>query len=184
VPPDIDRAASSTFTGLTDGQPRGSGELMLRGAENDRARVLRCVVLGRDSMDLLCDSLGLQCHEVWAALDDLADAGLVRALGAAGIASLTFTPTEDGRRETLRHLDEHERVLAMRGLAPDDVEYLRRLARGAAPPRVGECEWGVGGTRQRLWQVGLVDVVGFLRPRAVLTERGRAVVDALDGGVA
>jgi len=157
---------------------------MLRGAENDRAQVLRCIVLGRDSMDLLCDSLGLQCHQVRAALDDLEDAGLVRAQGPAGIASLTFAPTEDGRRETLRRLDERERALAEQGLAPDDVEYLRRLARGGPPPRRTECEWGVGGTRQRLWQAGFVDVVGFLRPRAVLTDRGRAVVDALDGGAA
>lgn len=154
---------------------------MLRGAENDRAQVLRCIVLGRDSMDLLCDSLGLQCHQVRAALDDLADAGLVRPLGAAGTASLTFAPTEDGRREALRHLDERERALAERGMAPDDVEYLRRLARDEPPPRRAECEWGVGGTRQRLWQAGLVDVVGFLRPRAVLTDRGRTVVDAVDG---
>jgi hypothetical protein len=70
---------------------------MLRSAENDRAQVLRCIVFGRDSMDLLCDSLGLQCHQVRAALDHLdhlADAGLVRPLGSAGTASLTFAPTE------------------------------------------------------------------------------------------
>jgi hypothetical protein len=157
---------------------------MLTGAENDRARVLRCIVLGRDSMDLLCDSLGLQCHQVRAALDDLVEAGLVRPLGAAGMASLAFAPTAEGSREALRHLDEHERTLAERGLAPDDVEYLRRLARGEPPPRRAESEWGVGGTRQRLWQSGLIDVVGFLRPRAVITGRGRAVVDGRDGGAA
>jgi DNA-binding MarR family transcriptional regulator len=157
---------------------------MLKSAESDRAQVLRCISFGRDSMDLLCDSLGLQCHQVRAALDELEDTGLVRARGPAGTASLEFTLTEDGRREALRRLDERERALAERGLAPDDVEFLRRLAGGGPPPRRVECEWGVGGTRQRLWQIGLIDVVGFLLPRVVLTERGRTVVDDVDGGAA
>ncbi|WP_158228370.1 hypothetical protein [Pseudonocardia sp. MH-G8] len=153
-------------------------------AENDRneARVLRCLLFRRQTLDVLCDSLGLQCHEVRDALDVLEAAGLVRPRGRVGAGMLAFDLTEAGQTRAFDGLTERERGLAEHGLAPDDLECLRRLAGGGAPARRPECEWGVGATRQRLWEAGLVDVLGFIRPRVVLTDRGRSLLSTIGAG--
>jgi predicted ArsR family transcriptional regulator len=148
--------------------------------ETDR-KLLRCLLFGRNTMDLLCDSLSLQCHQVRASLDALEATGLVRAAGDGGYSALTVELTDAGRRLALESAGPAERVLAEQRLSPDDVRLLRNLAHGTPLARQAECEWGVGATRQHLWEEGLVDVVGFIRPRAVLTERGRALAGTLEG---
>lgn len=148
------------------------------GAEQE---ILRCLLFGRNTMDLLCDSLEIQCHQVRRSLDLLETAGLVRHAGESGTARLTVQLTEAGRQEAEQHGRPGDQSLTGWQLAADDVTYLRRLGDGAAQLRRAECEWGVGATRQHLWELGLIDVVGFVQPRAVLTDRGRQVIEMLEG---
>ncbi|MCV2488865.1 hypothetical protein OF117_05775 [Geodermatophilus sp. YIM 151500] len=144
-------------------------------------RVVRCLLFGRTTMDLLCDSLYIQCHQVRQALDGLEAAGLVRRRGEDGRGALEAELTDAGRACALEGVDPRQAASADQQLSADDVRYLRALADGAPPPRQAECEWGVGATRQHLWELRLIDVTGFIRPRSVLTDRGRDVVRGLEG---
>jgi hypothetical protein len=145
------------------------------------SRVLKCLLCARHTLDLLCDSLDLQCHEVRAVLERLEAVGLARPRGSTGLDALAYDLTEEGRREALALFDGEARRLAERGYAPDDVHMLRQLAEGDPGMRPAACEWGVGATRQRLWEGGLITVFGFIRPRATLTPQGRSLLDSLTG---
>jgi predicted ArsR family transcriptional regulator len=65
-------------------------------------RVLRCLLFGRRTLDLLCDSLDLQCHQVRDSLDGLQAAGLVRRSGDGGTAELEFDLTGTGRERAVK----------------------------------------------------------------------------------
>jgi hypothetical protein len=151
--------------------------------DHDR-RVIRCLLFGRSTLDLLCDSLELQCHQVRRSVDALEARGLIHAQGKGGLNELEFTLTEEGRDHALAGVSPDERELVDRRLSPDDVTYLRNLSSEQALARRAQCEWGVGATRQHLWEEGLIDVVGFIRPHSVLTDRGHEVVRTVSGDVA
>lgn len=151
--------------------------------DTDRG-VLRCLLFGRSSLDLLCDSLGLQCHQVRRSVDVLETAGLIHPQGQGGTRELEFALTESGRAQALADVPPDQLDLVDRRLSPDDVTFLLNLAAGRSLARRAQCEWGVGATRQHLWEKGLIDVVGFIRPDSVLTDRGREVARTLNGDAA
>ena len=145
------------------------------------SEVLKCLLCARTTFDLLCDSLDLQCHEVLAALERLEAAGHARPRGSSGLDMLAHDLTQKGRGQALALFDGEALRLAERGYAPDDLHMLRQLAEGDSGVRPAACEWGVGATRQRLWEGGMITVFGFIRPRATLTAQGRRMLDSLTG---